>query len=387
MKYKRLSLCLVPLCSVIVTVIAISFYLSTASTPVKAQRIKSVSSDVLISAKDVRVERFVPLDQLNQHNEISVRMGGLAESPPIALAPQVVDPLSIYSNVTGFSGSAFAQGAASGGITRMVMDDLTFSTNPNVGTVTTIRFAVANLNATAQSVRARVRFWNADGAPLGAGLPNGPGTYYSPGGTAVGFSFAAFSFAPGVTTLTGNLTAPGFSVPAGTTTTLWAGLTFDNVGTTTGATDTELSNFGQGLFNPVDKGLSKNTLFETTAAGSFFGTNAPPGAAFNLGGNPIANMGWEFVVTSLGTTAANVEVSGRVLTGEGRGLRNSLVTLTDQNGNSRSTMTGPLGSYRFNEVEAGQTYVVRVLSRRFTFSPRVIQIVDSIADLDFIAGQ
>ena len=86
-------------------------------------------------------------------------------------------------------------------------------------------------------------------------------------------------------------------------------------------------------------------------------------------------------------TAANVEVSGRVLTSEGRGLRNSLVTLTDQNGNSRSTMTGPLGSYRFNEVEAGQTYVVRVLSRRFTFSPRVIQIVDSIADLDFIAGQ
>ncbi len=244
------------------------------------------AADRILPASSLRVEKFIPLAQLSQHPEVRVI--------------RVVDPLAIYSNVTGFSGMAFAQGAASGGITRLVMDDLTFTTNPGVSNVTTLRFSVANLNATSQSVRARVRFWNANGASLGAGLANAPGTYYAPGGagTEVGFSFNPFTFSPGVTTLTGNI-APGFAVPAGTTTTMWAGITFDNVGTTTGATDTELSNFGQAMFNPVDLGSSTNTLFETTAAGSFFTVSNPAGAALNFGGSPVANDGWEFVVTTL----------------------------------------------------------------------------------------
>jgi len=244
------------------------------------------AAERVLPASSLRVEKFIPLAELSQHPEVRVI--------------RVVDPLAIYSNVTGFSGMAFAQGAASGGITRLVMDDLTFTTNPGVSNVTTIRFSVANLNATSQSVRARIRFWNADGASLGAGLANAPGTYYAPGGagTEVGFSFNPFTFAPGVTTLTGNLGA-GFAVPAGTTTTLWAGCTFDNVGTTTGATDTEMSNFGQAMFNPVDLGSSTNTLFETTAAGSFFTVSNPAGAALAFGGSPVANDGWEFVVTTL----------------------------------------------------------------------------------------
>ena len=215
------------------------------------------------------------------------------------VTPNAVDPSAVYSNVTGFSGQTFAQNAASGGITRMVMDDVTFTTNAGVGTVTTVRFSVANLNAVSHSVRARIRFWNADGAALGAGLPNGPGTYYAPGGTAVGFSFNPLDYAVGVTTLTGTLPAGSFPLPAGTTTTLWAGITFDNVGTTSGATDADLDNFGQAMFGPVDLGSSTDTVFETTAAGSFFNTANPAGAAVNFGGTPVANMGWEFVVDTL----------------------------------------------------------------------------------------
>ena len=251
----------------------LAFALAPATRAVEPQ-------DTLVSTP-LHVDRFIPLAEMNQHHVQVIR---------------AVDPLAVYSNVTTFSGQAFAQGAATGGITRMVMDDLTFTTDPAVGAVSTIRFSVANLNAIPHSVRARVRFWNADGASLGPGLPNGPGTYYAPGGTAVGFSFNAFTFGVGVTTLTGNVT---FTLPAGATTTLWAGLTFDNVGTTTGATDADLSNFGQGMFSPVDLGSSTNTLFETTAAGSFFNTNNPAGAAVNFGGSPVASQGWEFVVTTL----------------------------------------------------------------------------------------
>ncbi len=244
----------------------------------------------ILNPAGLHVEKVIPLSELAQHPEVRVI--------------EAVDPLAIYSDVTNFTGQAFAQGPASGGITRMVMDDLTFTTDPAVSNVTTLRFAVANLNATPQSVRARLRFWNADGAPLGAGLPNGPGTYYTPVGGAVGYSFNPFTFSAGVTILTGNLGA-GFAVPAGVTTTLWAGITFDNVGTTTGATDTELSLFGNAMFTPVDLGSSTDTLFETTLPGSFFNTNNPAGAAVNFAADPTANQGWEFVVTTL-----PVELSG-----------------------------------------------------------------------------
>lgn len=109
----------------------------------------------------------------------------------------------------------------------------------------------------------------------------------------------AFTFSPGATILTGNL-GTGFAVPTGTTTTLWAGLTFDNVGTTTGATDTELNNFGILAMGPVDLGSSTNTGFQTAAAGSFFSTANSAGSGITFtGGTPSFDLGWELVVTTL----------------------------------------------------------------------------------------
>ncbi len=242
------------------------------------------------------VERHYTLEELKQL--------GLELRQP---SPDAVDPLAIYSDITNFSGSAFAQGAsaAAGGgafITRLVMDDLTFTTNPGVGLVSTIRFTVANLNAVAVSARVRMRFWNADGPPLGGGLPNAPGNYYAPTvpGGDLGFTFNPFSFGAGVTVLTGNVT--DFSVPAGATTTLWTGISLDSAdgaGGNTGATQAQMDNMGQAMFAPVDLGSSTDTVFETTAAGSFFSTDNPAGAAVNFGGSPVADMGWEFVVTAL----------------------------------------------------------------------------------------
>lgn len=157
------------------------------------------AQDIELPASNLTVEAYVPLAEINGS-------GG-----PRAL--RAVDPLAVYSNVTNFTGSAFANGGASAGITRLVMDNLTFTTYPGVGNVTTLRFSVANLNGTPQSVRARIRFWNADGPSLGAGLGNGPGTYYAPGGTSIGYTFNAFTFQPGVVVLTGNLPRQDFRFP------------------------------------------------------------------------------------------------------------------------------------------------------------------------------
>jgi len=83
-------------------------------------------------------------------------------------------------------------------------------------------------------------------------------------------------------------------------------------------------------------------------------------------------------------TAAGVSVGGRVLTGE-RGLSNARVTLTSQDGQVRQVVTGAFGYYRFDDVVAGETYILTVNSKRFAFSPRVVTINEEIADLDLIA--
>lgn len=186
---------------------------------------------------------------------------------------------SWYSNIDGFTGQGFAHGGAAlqgtNTITRLVMDDITPVAG---GTVNYIRFSVANFNTVAVSVRARIRFWDDAG-----GLPGNQ--------NPAGFSFNPFSFGPGVTILTGTL-GGALTVPNAK---FWAGMTFDNNSGGTGATLAQMNNFGQGLFNPPAIGSSGDVAFETTAAGSFFIVNNPPGSTFNFGGAPVANFGWEFV--------------------------------------------------------------------------------------------
>lgn len=96
---------------------------------------------------------------------------------------------------------------------------------------------------------------------------------------------------------------------------------------------------------------------------------------------------YEQGVVVIGAAAAGVDISGRVLTPDGRGIRNVVVAVTDTNGNSRITMTSSFGVYRFNDVEAGKTYTISINSKRYRFTPRVLQIVDTLADFDFVGQQ
>jgi len=100
---------------------------------------------------------------------------------------------------------------------------------------------------------------------------------------------------------------------------------------------------------------------------------------------PDVAVDFPFKITGNITTAAGVNISGRVIgSADGRGLTGAVVRLTDQNGSIRTVVTGRLGSFTFADVEPGQTYVVSVASRRFSFAPRVIQVVDNVADLEFL---
>ncbi len=87
-------------------------------------------------------------------------------------------------------------------------------------------------------------------------------------------------------------------------------------------------------------------------------------------------------------TAANVAVGGRVLTNTGTGISRSNVTLTDGAGNIRTATTNLLGYYKFEEVQAGATYILTVSNKKYLFtnSPRVITVQDNLADVDFVAS-
>ena len=95
----------------------------------------------------------------------------------------------------------------------------------------------------------------------------------------------------------------------------------------------------------------------------------------------------DWTLAQAAPTAANVDLSGRVVTANGRGITKVRVTLTDAAGNSRTALTSSFGYYRFEEVEAGQTYILSVASKRFRFDPpsRVVSVVDEVTDIDFVA--
>lgn len=84
------------------------------------------------------------------------------------------------------------------------------------------------------------------------------------------------------------------------------------------------------------------------------------------------------------TTAAGVSVSGRVTNSNGLGVRGATVVITDQLGQRRTVTTGSFGFYSFDEVESGGSYVIGVTSKRYRFGSRIINVTDSVSDVDFV---
>lgn len=94
--------------------------------------------------------------------------------------------------------------------------------------------------------------------------------------------------------------------------------------------------------------------------------------------NSIARFG-------TGTTAASVSISGRVMNGNGRGIARVGIYLTGHGG-IRSALTNPFGYYKFDQVDAGETYVLEAQHKRYLFAPRVVTVTDEITGVDFFAG-
>ncbi len=193
-----------------------------------------------------------------------------------------------YDNTTTSLASTSNGGSALQGtntITRLIADRITMVSGGL--TVNSLSFSVTNLNATAVTVQPRVRLFADDNTVT-------PGT---PGTIIAGFSFGGIAFAGNTRTLlTANVAPVAIGGNSGT---FWAGITYDNVNNTTGATLAQLDNFGMAVFDPPTVGSSTNNFFRTTAAGSFLANNPVGGLLQFTGGTPVANLGWRFGVTAI----------------------------------------------------------------------------------------
>lgn len=91
------------------------------------------------------------------------------------------------------------------------------------------------------------------------------------------------------------------------------------------------------------------------------------------------------VAEDLSPSAANVSVGGRVSTSNGSGISRVRVSITNQNGETRSATTNTFGFYRFAEIPAGETYVISAFHKRYQFNSRVLTVSDDIQNADFMA--
>jgi len=71
---------------------------------------------------------------------------------------------------------------------------------------------------------------------------------------------------------------------------------------------------------------------------------------------------------------AEVSIGGRGQTANDKSIALAQVTLTNA-----------FGYYRFEDVGAGETYIVNVFSKRYSFAPQVVTVTEDLTDLNFTA--
>ena len=84
-------------------------------------------------------------------------------------------------------------------------------------------------------------------------------------------------------------------------------------------------------------------------------------------------------------TAARVAVGGQVLTPKGRGLANARVTMTTSAGESYVTWTDDFGVYQFLDVSAGDTVIIEVKSKLYSYPTQVLSLSEEVTAVNFVA--
>jgi hypothetical protein len=106
----------------------------------------------------------------------------------------------------------------------------------------------------------------------------------------------------------------------------------------------------------------------------------------DIDGNMV-DTGYGSTKVSLGSggSAGLTEVTGRLVSSDGVGLRNIVVVLADAEGNVRTATTSSFGYFSFAGVPMGDDYTISVQSKRYHFESRSIAARGGLADIELVA--
>lgn len=96
--------------------------------------------------------------------------------------------------------------------------------------------------------------------------------------------------------------------------------------------------------------------------------------------------GFQWTISELEPSAAPVSLSGRVVDVGGRPVKGAILTAQDQEGNWWSATTNTFGYYRLEGLSAGDSFVVNVYSRRYSFAPVLVTPEADLEGLNFVAA-
>jgi len=100
----------------------------------------------------------------------------------------------------------------------------------------------------------------------------------------------------------------------------------------------------------------------------------------------IVSQAYSDIMTCMPPVAADISISGRVLSSRKRGVANATVQLISQSGIVQQTArTNSFGYFSFRGIPSGEVYFVNVLSKRYRFDTQVITPTENLAELNFIA--
>jgi hypothetical protein len=172
-------------------------------------------------------------------------------------------------------------------------------------------------------------------------------------------------------------------------------LTDDGTGTASSQNFSGLTNFGTANAVTITESFATDpyslsglacTEFAAGGPGQQNSTVSIPARSANI----ILEEG-EFVTCTFVNgiaTAAPVSIGGQVVTADGRGIKDAILTLTNaSSGEVTYARSNPFGYYRFDGLDTGQLYMIYIRSKTYVFDPdtRMVDPVSDLTDIDFIA--
>lgn len=146
-----------------------------------------------------------------------------------------------------------------------------------------------------------------------------------------------------------------------------------------------LTSVNQTSQNGSDDSSDSDATSVVNPSGSPTGTF--PVISLTTGAAGSNNHTFDVGFAPVGPSAANITVGGRVTTASGTGIPNTIVTLAGMTDSRRTALTNAFGYYQFTDVQAGQTVIVTVLSKRYHFSPPALAVDagEDLFDVNFVA--